>query len=276
MSQLPDSDIYRCALRACLTVLAAACFAVTAAAGDEPPGGPVLDTSPNGALQIEPIAGEEPVGVDAVETDRQTPEFETKQIPIRRFSANADRNERPWYRSGLMSLVVVLALVMVAAFFARRFIGSAQAPGARALSVLSRVAVSPKQSIALVQMGRRFAFVGITADRMTTLHLVEDAEESAALRSELRRDVGRKRVLPFDDVLAGEQGEMTAHVESALSPTAHSARQVARTREDLKGLLSTLRSFSRTSGSRGAGSDSPAGRTGRSPKDHPDTFSGVA
>ncbi len=246
-----------------LAVLALALLVVTARADDAAPR-PVLDTLPNGALQIEPIeqqtvdietphtnlpsAAEHEIAVSPEPPATTGVADESQAIAIPRRQAQSEVLPRPWYRSGLVSLVVVLALIIVLTLLARRLIAPAQASGAGVLCVLSRTVLSPKQSIALVQMGRRFAYIGVTSERITTLHVVEDDEEAASLRSALGTSKSRGRVSRFDDVLTGERGQMEAHLEPALPSTMRSAQQVTRTREDLKGLLSTLRSFGRASG----------------------------
>lgn len=92
----------------------------------------------------------------------------------------------PWYRSGPVALFAVLAVIAGAAFGARRLLRGTHLGRVDGLHVISRTYLSPKQSIALVQMGARMVFVGVTPQSITTLRTVGDAVEAAQLRGRSR------------------------------------------------------------------------------------------
>ncbi|MCP4248211.1 MAG: flagellar biosynthetic protein FliO, partial [bacterium] len=71
----------------------------------------------------------------------------------------------PWYRNGMMSLVIVLGLIGAVAVVVRRFVPSVRNMNSGAIEIIGRHALAPKQSIALVRVGRRLLLVGITAER---------------------------------------------------------------------------------------------------------------
>ncbi|MEE9293422.1 MAG: flagellar biosynthetic protein FliO [Phycisphaerae bacterium] len=142
---------------------------------------------------------------------------------------------------------MVLAVIAGAGILARRFLTRSQAGGADLVRVLSRTYLSPKQSVALVQLGGRFAFLGVTPDRISTLRIVEDAEEAGALRSELRvRRLNADRA-GFDELLTAEAhgfksaGRVDEHLEPALQTGPGRSAQMSKTRDELKGLLDKLR-----------------------------------
>jgi Flagellar biosynthesis protein, FliO len=126
-----------------------------------------------------------------------------------------------------------------------------QTSGQTLLRVLCRTPVSGKQSIALVQMGGKFAFVGITSDQISLLRVVEDAEEASVVRTELRldakkRDKQDKRA--FEKVLSRESGEMVVQVESPHTSNRAGGTQLEETKADVKRLLGRLRSNSKRGG----------------------------
>lgn len=98
-------------------------------------------------------------------------------------------------------MAVVLGLIGLAAWFARRWVLGAATGGSSALRVLARVGVTPKQHAVLVQCGRRLLLVGASPDRMELLCEITDAVECAELASR----VGAANVAPgFSDALVRE------------------------------------------------------------------------
>ncbi|NOT01287.1 MAG: FliO/MopB family protein [Phycisphaerales bacterium] len=147
-----------------------------------------------------------------------------------------------WYRSGPVALGAVLAVIMVAAMLVKRLVRGTKLGRTEGLQVISRTYLSPKQSIALVQMGARMVFVGITPQGMTTLRTVRDAQEAAMLRggSRLATVKGER----FDARLEREAAEFIGLSENTGAP----ASPMAAAKRDVSGLLSRLR----TIGGRGA------------------------
>ena len=163
-------------------------------------------------------------------------------IPRKAKQNAASSTPTPWYRNGLVSLGVVLVAIVGVGMLARRFLMRSQVSGAELMRVLSRTYLSPKQSIVLVQMGGRFAFLGVTPDRISTLRVVEDEEEAGALRSELRVKRIQENQTAFAELLTDEEGRVGNHLEPALAAGPNRSTQVSKTRGELKGLLEKLRS----------------------------------
>ena len=89
----------------------------------------------------------------------------------------------------LMALGLVLGLIfllrwVMKSFFAGGVAGAAA--GSRAMQVLSRSPLSPRQQLLLVRVGRRLIVVGDSAGQMTALSEITDPDEVAALVGQVR------------------------------------------------------------------------------------------
>lgn len=215
-----------------------------------PVSAPTPATPASTADPVNPETEPRPSGSGLVH-DGQTTASPTRlgheDILIRRTKPRAvDRTTTtPWYRNGLVSLFVVLVVIVGAALLAKRVLVPSQAAAADVLRVLCRTHLSPKQSIALVQMGGRFAFIGVTPERITNLRVVEDPEEAAALRVQLRVDRIKRNGDRFQEMLTVQSESITDHLEPELGTAAVRHEQMTRTRDDVDGLLQKLRSYSR-------------------------------
>lgn len=201
-----------------------------------------MAASPNEGLALET---QPPSPLDAgapgAESENAANPIEQSTIP-RIVRKSPSESATPWYRGGLVSLAVVLTVIGGVACLARRYLTPTQVGGGDVLRVLCRAHLSPKQSIALVQMGGRFAFVGVTSEHITPLRVVEDAQEAATIRTELRLRKREKEAAEFGAILNDESQRTAERVEPAMTPTGET-EQVARTREDLKGLLENLKAY---------------------------------
>jgi flagellar biosynthetic protein FliO len=100
--------------------------------------------------------------------------------------------------SGLLPLAVVLAAFAGLVALTRRYLPrslSARLTGGGIVEVLARQHLSPKQSIALIKVGRRVVLVGVTPDRLSCLDSITDPDEVASV-------VGR--------VASGRPGSLTS------------------------------------------------------------------
>jgi flagellar biosynthetic protein FliO len=152
-----------------------------------------------------------------------------------------------WMRS-LGPLVVVLLVIVGLAALAKRFAPQrlrAGLTGAGAIEVLARQYLSPKQSVAMLKVGRRIVLVGMSPDRLTHLETIHDPDEVAEL-------VGRTASHRSDSLTSTFQHEVLQQA-SAYDPNADSgdaedrsasrAAAYAGTREQLRGLLQRMRSL---------------------------------
>lgn len=120
--------------------------------------------------------------------------------------------DTPWYRTGLGALVAVLALVGAAAWLMRRWVPGVRAVESGVVRVVGRTVLSPKHTLTLVALGRRFVLVGVCGDRLTTISEVTDPDEVAALAARIGSSHGQKGD-DFGDLLAGEEDDYRSEAE---------------------------------------------------------------
>ena len=148
-------------------------------------------------------------------------------------------HEPPWYRSSLVGLAVVLGIILAVSYVVRRYVPAVRALGDGALKVVQRMPLSSKQSIALVQVGRRMVLIGIAPERVSSLSVIDDPEECAHLRAHMSKDA-KKPSSDFDALLSAEAGRFErAPLESALNQSESSTR-LRETRGHLEGMLKKL------------------------------------
>ena len=155
--------------------------------------------------------------------------------------ADTDRST-PWYRTGLGALAIVLALVGAAFWLVRRWMPSARTVDASVMKIVGRTGLTPKHSLALVRVGRRYVMVGGSADRLDSLCEISDPEEVA----ELSARVGIDRSLaaePFDTLLAGEASDYQDSEPSPSDTTTTKRSRLAGPSGSLTGLLGRLRAL---------------------------------
>ena len=142
----------------------------------------------------------------------------------------------PWYRTGLGAMTIVLALLGVLYWGARRWVPSVKTASNAAMTVVARSAVTPKHSLATVQWGRRFVLVGVSNDRMDTLAEVSEPTEAAELAGTLgvRWPAGTSS---FDETLMTESSAFDEPTESNPGPSSKPTAV-----QDLLKRLKTLRS----------------------------------
>ncbi|MBN1514804.1 MAG: flagellar biosynthetic protein FliO [Phycisphaerae bacterium] len=149
----------------------------------------------------------------------------------------------PWYRHGVVALSVVLGVIFGLLWLLRRYVPSVRKAPSGPLRVVARTTISPKQSVALLEVGRRYVLVGITADHLTNLGHIQDPDESFRLRAQAvdPRPAGRQN--RFDELLSHEAAEY-AEVEAATPSVGPPSReQLQDTMGQLQGLLGRLRSL---------------------------------
>jgi len=120
--------------------------------------------------------------------------LESQNVPARnghassRFAyANLPKGLPSIWRT-LGSLLVVLALIVLAAYVLRRLsLGARGGPGLAGLEVLARSPISPKQSLCLVKLGSRLLLLGLSPNHMTALHAVEEPDDVAQILGALER-----------------------------------------------------------------------------------------
>ena len=146
-----------------------------------------------------------------------------------------------WYRSSIVSLAIVLIVIGGVYWLLRRWVPSIRASESGALRIVARTSVTPKQTVLLLQVGRRFVLAGASADRFDLLSEIRDPEEVAELL--VRTHAGGQHAAGvFDKQLNKELGAY----EVSLEDVPHKETEPTRTRSgslQLAGLLDRLRSL---------------------------------
>jgi flagellar biosynthetic protein FliO len=158
----------------------------------------------------------------------------------------------------ILSLGLVLALILVLRWASQKLFGK-QIGGraSRAVQVLSRNPISPKQQLLVVQVGRRLVVVGDSGQQMNTLCEITDPDEMAALIGQLHEEKRDASPNPFGAIFgrAGSAFDKSDAVEPQRSLDVSdeddgsepvglpSDEQV--TRDELHGLMDKVRGMSR-------------------------------
>lgn len=175
-----------------------------------------------------------------------TPEEALQPGPAQPLPALGNREPIPWYRNGLLSLVIVLAVIGGVAYLVRRLVPSVRTFSGGAIEILGRQHLSPKQSLALVRVGQRMLLVGISAERLTTLCQIDQPEEVAELLVQApnrRPPRGQGRTAQFDELLSDLAGDF-AEPDRGLSETVPGrSERLDHARGRVQGLLSRLRAL---------------------------------
>lgn|GEM_PF-2622572 len=191
-----------------------------------------VSTALGGKTLIE-RGGQEPVGGSAIRRDAAG-----------QRSSPFELGSGPWYRSGLVSICVVLALVWLIYKAARRWIPGSKVPDSGLLNVVARTTLTPKQHVALVRLGRRFVMVGVSPDRIDQLCVVDDAEEVSELI--IRTDGGTvPRSSEFDLELSREMSDYDLAHERDVDRDAVLGAPGTPCRPPLQELLNRLQSLQR-------------------------------
>ena len=237
-------------------ILLTACFGHPAVATE--PEGQI--PSPSGVASNKRIelGASEPGGLDDARTVRRTGDEvvetsdRTGALPgssVMRRGASLERTTpfdttgTPWYRSGLVALMIVLGLVWLAYWAVRRWMPTVRAGESQVLRIVARTTLAPKQHLALIRVGRQFVLIGVSPDRVDRLCVIDDAEDVSELVLRTDGDSAAK-ASKFDEELVREVGEYGrgAVLESAESHPRGGAA-VSDRRASLTALLDRLRSL---------------------------------
>ena len=117
-----------------------------------------------------------------------------------------DATSTPWYRSGLVALMIVLGIVWLAYWAVRRWMPTARVGESNVLRIVARTTLAPKQHLALIRVGRQFVLIGVSPDRVDRLCVIDDAAGVSELALRTDGDSAVK-ASKFDEELVREVGE---------------------------------------------------------------------
>jgi flagellar protein FliO/FliZ len=115
-----------------------------------------------------------------------------------------------------LALAIVLGLIFVMRWAGRKFFPSASVPrSGNAMKILSRLAISPKQQLLMIQVGRRIVVVGDAGGQMSPLSEITDAEETAALVAQLTEEKSQQSLKGFGALFHRAEANFEAKTEVA-------------------------------------------------------------
>ncbi|HUW83920.1 MAG TPA: flagellar biosynthetic protein FliO [Phycisphaerae bacterium] len=151
---------------------------------------------------------------------------------------------RPWYLSPVSALAVVVVLILVAAWVAKRLLPGMRRDGKRGpLQVLATTYLSPKQSLALVRCGRRMILIGVTPEHISSLAVMDDTNDLPSLARVSDRSDGQRLSGQFNEVLDEAAKDFDRNDAAWDEPLGPDERELAAARQEIRGLLDRVRSF---------------------------------
>jgi flagellar biogenesis protein FliO len=198
-------------------------------------------------------AGAQPVA-EEVQAALEADEVSPPSTPIRR--AAQPQAASPAQPAGISQLLVALGIVigtiLVLRWVATKFIGGRQGSESRAVTVLSRTLLSPKQQLLLLQVGRRVVLVANCGTQMNPLCEIHDADEVAELIGRIEQEKGESLSSTFSSMFRREKSAYPdpPALTDASDPSAHSMPEamdpaLSGTRDELSGLMEKVRLVSR-------------------------------
>ena len=122
-----------------------------------------------------------------------------------------------WYATGLGSLAIVLGLIALVYWLMRRWVPSLRPTDGGGMRIVSRSSLSPRQTLSMVQIGRRFVVVAVSPNRVDMVCEIVDPQEVAELTSHLGpAAIGRGGL--FDGMLGREKVTFSAIDDEDESP----------------------------------------------------------
>ena len=156
-----------------------------------------------------------------------------------------------WFIETLTALGLVIGLILLARWAWVRLSGqvTSKAPaGSKAVEVLSRTAVAPRNHVLLLRVGQRILVVSDSSSGMQTLAQVDQPEEVAELLANVTSQRSGSISQGFRQVLTSASGEMREAELEAEQGRDHAEHAVDRTRDAVSSLLSRVRSAARGRG----------------------------
>ena len=147
------------------------------------------------------------------------------------------------YSRVLAALGVVVGLIFLLRWMARGFLGLPRRGSSRAVRVLGRTMIAPRQQVMLLQVGRRVVVVGDSAGRMQPLAEISDADEVAALVGQMGEERPEPRA--FGNLFT--RSRRTYEIEEptpAPLQDADETETVNSAREEISGLMQKVRLLS--------------------------------
>jgi flagellar biogenesis protein FliO len=180
------------------------------------------------------------------------PRIEPRLIPRRHADPAAPPDTKaavttqsPWVRT-TAALAAVVAVILLLGWGYRAVLGTGPRSWATRgrqpalLEVVSRTALSTRQSLCLVRCGPRLVLLGITADSIRPLDVITDADVTARLLGEAARQRPDSSTAEFARCLEREAHSYSDDHAQPTPPDAADDHQLAALRDRLADTLSKL------------------------------------
>ncbi|MFI4862140.1 MAG: FliO/MopB family protein [Phycisphaerales bacterium JB063] len=171
-----------------------------------------------------------------------------------RAAARREASGAGWVMNTIVALGVVIALIFVVRWIARRagVGGGVRVTSSPIVEVLSRTTVAPRNHVVLLRVGSRILVVNDGTSGMRTLATIEDPEEIAGLLQSVQAEAESSMSNSFGKVMSKLSGQWSAAEVAEELGGDDSEAGVDRARGALAGLRSRLALASDTRGGGGA------------------------
>ena len=110
-----------------------------------------------------------------------------------------------------LALAMVIGLILAMRWAGKKFFPSAAAPRSNgAMKVLSRLVISPKQQLLMVQVGQRIVVVGDSGGQMGAVTEITDHEEVASLFMQLSEEKSSPSLKRFGSLFHRAEADFEA------------------------------------------------------------------
>jgi flagellar biogenesis protein FliO len=157
-----------------------------------------------------------------------------------------------WLLQTLAALGVVIGLIFLTRWGWFKLSGQqpANTTGARAVEVLARTAVAPKNRVLLRRIGQRILVVGDSAQGLNPLTAVEDPQEVADLLTAVTQQQQDSATNNFRQMMGRVSGRFDQSAWAREQGRDDSEHTLDRSREELASLLSRVRAMTNRGASR--------------------------
>ena len=151
-----------------------------------------------------------------------------------------------WLLNTATALGAVLGLILLLRLLYARITGRAMASGHHpAVEVLARVAVAPRNHVLLVRLGQRILVLGDSAQGLTNLATIDDADEIAGLLKSVAAGRPNSISRGFSQLLGRFNHEYPDDGLGTAAGLDRGEQRTDRARDEVSGLLSRVRALSR-------------------------------
>ena len=121
----------------------------------------------------------------------------------------------------VLALSMVLGLIFAMRWAGKKYFPSAGVPrSGGAMKILSRLVISPKQQLLMIQIGRRIVVVGDASGQMSALSEITDPDETASLIGQIAEEKSAGSVKAFGSLFTRAEENLDRKIEHSEAPPA--------------------------------------------------------